>query len=83
MNPETLDRERIERLLVKILEPIRANYHAGPISQARVLEALNALAAATALVIGGAQEQSRGADTQPEEFFRKALSDHLLDFEDE
>lgn len=79
MNPETLDRQRIERLLVKILEPIRANYYAGPISQARVLEALNALAAAAALVIQGAEKQSRGADTRPEEFFRKALDNHLLD----
>lgn len=79
MNTETLDRERIEALLVKILKSIRDNYHAWPISQARVLEALNALAAAAALVIHGAEEESRGADTQPEEFFRKALDNHLLD----
>lgn len=80
MNTEpTLDRGRIEVLLVRILEPIQQNYRAGPISPERVLEALNALAAASALVIRGAEENSHGADTRPEEFFLLALDRHLHD----
>lgn len=82
MNTETLDRQRVEALLVKILKPIRDNYLTGPISQARVFEALNALAAAAAGVIRGAEEsRGCGTDTKPEEFFRQALDNHLLDQE--
>lgn len=83
MNEETstLDRARIEVLLGEILRAIKAHYAHGPISPERVLEALNALAAAAALVIRGAEANSRSADTRPEEFFRKALDQHLLDRE--
>lgn len=51
---ETLDEERIQALVVEILEPIRDNYERGPISRDRCYEALNALAAAAVLVIKGA-----------------------------
>ena len=80
MNPQTLDRQRIEALLAAILEPIKDNYQAGPMSPDRVYEALNALAAAAALVIRGAESSRPGAwDKVPEEFFRQALDQQLLD----
>ena len=66
-NP-TLDRERIERLMAEILKPIRANYLRGPIHPERVLEALNALAAAACLLIHGAE----GPGGEAERFFLPA-----------
>jgi len=73
MEETQLDRERIERLMVAILLPIRENYKKGPISRDRCFEALNALAASAALVIEGAD----GAGGEAEEFFRKALAQQL------
>jgi hypothetical protein len=73
-NPETeLNRERIERLMVSILLPIRENYRKGPVSRDRCFEALNALAAAAALVIEGSDRPGGEA----EDFFRKALQQQL------
>jgi hypothetical protein len=73
MNETQLDRERIERLMVAILTPIRENFKTGPFSRDRCFEALNALAASVALVIEG----SGGPGGEAEEFFRKALTQHL------
>jgi hypothetical protein len=74
---ETLDHQRIERLMGQILLPIRENYRAGPLGSDRVLEALNALAAAAALVILGASESDSGHDERPLDFFCEALDRHL------
>jgi hypothetical protein len=73
-NPETeLNRERIERLMVSILLPIRENYQKGPVSRDRCFEALNALAASAALVIDG----SDGPRGEAREFFEKAILQHV------
>jgi hypothetical protein len=68
-----MDRGRVEWLMVEILIPIEKNYKEGPESRDRCYEALNALAASAALVIEGAD----GAGGEAEEFFRKALTQHL------
>jgi hypothetical protein len=70
MNTE-LDQERIEKLLVAILAPIKENYERGPISAFRVYEALNTLAAAAALVIEGCD------NPKAREFFEKAFKEQL------
>jgi hypothetical protein len=72
MNTE-LDRERIENLLLAIMLEIKSNYEVGPISRDRVFEALNALAAAAALVIQGCD------DAEAREFFEKAFEQQLAD----
>jgi hypothetical protein len=71
MNTE-LDQERIEKLLVAVLAPIKENYERGPISADRVYEALNTLAAAAALVILGCD------DPKAREFFEKAFEQNNL-----
>jgi hypothetical protein len=75
MNETELDRERIEWLMAAILTPIRENYQLGPVSRDRCFEALNALAAATAIVIEG----SDGPGGQAEQFFHKALAQQLAE----
>jgi hypothetical protein len=64
-----LDEQRIKELLWPILEPIKDNYAAGPISRDRCLEALNALAAATALIIAACEPETGEA----KRFFLAAL----------
>jgi hypothetical protein len=66
-----LDRDRIERLMGDILLPIRANYLRGPISRDRVYEALNALAAVTAITLAGTK------DEDAYDFFATALNNHM------
>jgi hypothetical protein len=68
-----LDQERIETICVDILQIIQQNFVRGPISRDRCLEALNALAAAAALVIHGAD----GPGGKAHEFFDQAFEDHL------
>lgn len=68
---ESLDRERVENLTAAVLKPIRDNYNCGPTSRDRALEALNALAAAAALVIRGCDDQEAC------DFFAVALQWHL------
>jgi hypothetical protein len=77
MEETQLDRERIENLTASVLLPIRENYVRGPTSRDRCFEALNALAASAALVIHG----SDGPGGEAEEFFHKALRQHLKDSE--
>jgi hypothetical protein len=73
MNETQLDRDRIERLTEPILIAIRDNYERGPMSRDRCFEALNALAAATAIVIHG----SDGPGGEAHAFFEKAFKQHL------
>ena len=74
MDNASLNEARIKELLTAILLPIRANYQAGPISRDRCFEALNALAAATALVIAGAAKSDPTAgEAQAKNFFLGAL----------
>jgi len=70
---EGLNRDRIEKLMVEILLPIRSNYKNGPISRDRCFEALNALAGAAALVITGCD----GQNGEALDFFEKALKQNL------
>jgi hypothetical protein len=70
--PEPIDRERMEALTIKLLRATRDHLRTGPIGKDRVFEALNALAAVTALVISGVDELGDG-DTA-ERFFQDALS---------
>lgn len=72
---ETLDRKRIEEMMIQILLPIRENYKKGPISRDRAYEALNALAAASALVITGCD----GGQAEAREWFERALNQQLRD----
>ena len=65
-----LDRNRIEALSVALLEHIRANYKAGPISRDRVYEALNALAFCVATVVEG----SDGVHGEAHDFFMRAYA---------
>lgn len=65
------DPERIEALSQTILLAIRDNYTQGPISRARVYEALNALAFCAALAIRGTD------DPQALEFFSDSLNTYL------
>jgi hypothetical protein len=78
MSNEGLDRDRIEVLSVALLEHIRANYKAGPISRDRVYEALNALAFAVATVLQGAEGKANG---EAHDFFNKALNMQMADLE--
>jgi hypothetical protein len=73
MNEIELDRERIEGVLEPILIAIRDNYQRGPVSRDRCFEVLNALAAATAIVIA----RSDGPGGEAEQFFHKALAQQL------
>lgn len=73
MSAEPLDRQRVEEVCTEILRVIQANYLRGPISRDRVLEALNALAIATAFVIKGADD----ANGEARRFFAKALEQQL------
>jgi hypothetical protein len=70
-----LDRNRIEALSCDLLEHIRANYKAGPISRDRVYEALNALAFCVATVVEG----SDGAQGEAHDFFRRAYAMQCAD----
>ena len=67
----TLDQKRVERLMAAIMLPIRDNYTRGPISRDRALEALNALAATTAIILQGAD------DPEARKFFDLALHNQL------
>lgn len=51
-----INRDRVERLAVDLLQPIRTNYIKGPTSRHRVIEALNALAITAASVIEGTED---------------------------
>jgi hypothetical protein len=70
---DSLDRDRIENLMASILVSVRENFVRGPISRDRCFEALNALAAAAALVIRG----SDGPHAVAHDFFTKALNQHI------
>jgi hypothetical protein len=61
------DAERVKKLAMEILLPIRENYRRGPTSRDRVYEALNALAFALAQTLEGAD------DPHAKEFFDAAL----------
>lgn len=67
----TLDKRRIEALLREILKPVNANYKNGPSTRDRVYEALNALAAATGIVIDGAGSH------EALDWFLEALFNHV------
>lgn len=54
------------------LRAVRENYKRGPVSRDRALEALNALAAATAIIILGTD-----GDNEAKEFFLKALEQNI------
>ncbi len=69
MSDKELDRDRVEGLTADILKLIRENFKRGPVSRDRCLEALNALAAATVIIIDGAD--GRGGEAH--NFFEKAL----------
>lgn len=72
MSTDSLDRDRIEKLLVALLVPIRDNYLKGPMpDRDRVYEALNALAGASALVISGCDDPGAA------DFFIKALNQQM------
>jgi hypothetical protein len=73
-----LDRDRVEALTVAMLEHIRANYHAGPISRDRVYEALNALAFCVATVVQGAEGKANG---EARDFFNRALNMQMADLD--
>lgn len=75
MEPEItgLDEDRIGKLAIDILLPIRANYLAGPRSRDRVFEALNALAFAAANVLAGTSDPTG----EPKVFFLNALEINL------
>ena len=73
---EGLDETRISELMTAVLRPIHANYLRGPLSQARALEALNALAAAVALIVDGCDDPSG----DPLKFFHAGLEKHLGTF---
>jgi hypothetical protein len=77
MRDSGLDRDRIEALSVALLEHIRANYKAGPISRDRVYEALNALAFCVATVLQGAD----GANSEAYDFFNRALAMQMAELE--
>ena len=72
---EQLDRDRIEKLTAAILAPIKENYQAGPISQDRAFEALNALAVAVGVVLQGCDDPKAG------KFFNQALESNKTPFE--
>ena len=72
-----IDRDRIEELTRVIMEEIKSNYEFGPTSPDRAFEALNALAAATAIVLLG----SDGFHGTAREFFNKALELAFNDME--
>jgi hypothetical protein len=72
----TLDRGRIEKLSVDLMEHIRENYWKGPISRDRVYEALNALAFCKAVVV-----QGTGDPKEAQSFFDRALAMQSLDLE--
>ena len=61
------DADRVEKLAVEILLPIRENYRRGPVHKDRVYEALNALAFALALTLQAVD------DPHAKEFFDAAL----------
>ena len=67
-----MDRAATEALLTQILQAVNAHMAAPPTGRHRVLEALNALAAATALTLFGTNR-----DEAAEAFFHKALADNL------
>lgn len=67
-----MNNERIDALAKEIMLPIRDHLKAGPAAQARVYEALNALALVTATVIHGTET---GIADPPSLFFCKALND--------
>jgi hypothetical protein len=71
---EPLDNERVHKLSFALLESIRDNYLKGPESRDRSLEALNALAAVSALVIMGAD----GLGGEAQDFFLSALSGNMV-----
>jgi hypothetical protein len=65
-----------QALMVGMLELVTAHYRRGPESPARVLEALNALAYATATVLGGTEGDAGTVPSpQAEAFFAEALRD--------
>jgi hypothetical protein len=72
-----LDGERIEMLASGIMGLVKANFLAGPRSNDRVYEALNALAACAGVVLEGT-----GWDAPAVEFYRRALeAPHVIDAE--
>jgi hypothetical protein len=73
-----LDHNRIEALACDLLEHIRANYQAGPISRDRVYEALNALAFCVATVVQGSEGKANG---EAHDFFNRALNMQIADLE--
>jgi hypothetical protein len=69
MSGGELDRERVEAICAALLLPIRDHLMRGPHGRHKVHEVLNALAAATALVVIGTGDDADRA----EEWFQVAL----------
>jgi hypothetical protein len=69
---DQINRDRMQALAAQLMRSTRDHLRSGPIGKDRVFEALNALAAVTALVISGVDELGDG-DTA-EQFFQDALS---------
>ena len=67
-----VDRPTTEALTQAIGDVVRAHYRARPPGRDRVLEALNALAVITAVVIAGT-----GCDPDAVEFFREAVAQNI------
>jgi hypothetical protein len=70
-----LDVDRVQKLIRKLLEPVKRDMEKGPVNRERVFEALNALAVVTACVLNATGEDS--VDETAGEFFRAALNVHL------
>lgn len=67
-----MNEQRTEELTAEIALAIKKNYMRGPISRDRAFEALNALAAATSIVILGCDE-----DPAAKAFFLNALEQNI------
>jgi hypothetical protein len=76
MTEDKLRVKETEKLLLGFMNLIREHYSQGPRSRVRVFEVLNALAYATATVLGGTADQD-GTPFSPraEGFFAVALQD--------
>jgi hypothetical protein len=72
-----IDPARVERIAKPTMEAIIENYRAGPSSKDRVLEALNGVAFAAAMVIVGTGD--RDGRRAARAFFDKALNETVAD----
>jgi hypothetical protein len=68
-----LDRERVSELTSNLMHAIKTNYARGPMAKERALEALNALASASAIVVSACD----GMGGVAEKFLYRALTMNL------